>query len=164
MHLRLALLLVTIFALAPLVSGAGKKEDKATVSFHMETEATDNPKMIFQQLTNGQPKFFRRMPEINVKDILSFSPFPSATGGDDYGVVFKLKANAARRLSAVTSANQGRWMIAQVNGRVVDGVLIDQQIDDGLMVVWKGITLADMAILDASFPRIGQEGQKKKKK
>ena len=38
----------------------------------------------------------------------------------------------------VTNANQGRWMIAQVNGRVVDGVLIDKQIGDGFIVIWKG--------------------------
>lgn len=165
MQTRLPALLMVLFsALAPAVLAGGKAETKALLSFHMETEATDNPKMIFAQLANGQTRYFRRMPEITTKDVDAFSPFPSDGGGDDYGIVFRLKDNAAKRLAAVTNINQGRWLIAQMNGRVVDGVLIDKQIDDGFVVVWKGATLADINVFDDSFPRIGQEGKKKKKK
>jgi len=135
---------------------------KATISFHIETDANDNPKMIFPQLANGQQRYFRRIPEVSTKDIESFSPFPSEVGGD-YGIVFKLKGHAAKRLSAITSANQGKWLIAQLNGRVVDGVYIDKQIDDGNIVIWKGATIADVNILDEDLPRIGAAGKKKKK-
>jgi hypothetical protein len=162
MQTRRALLLMMLgLALAPTGFAAGKKSDKATVSFHMETEDSDNPKMIFSQLTNGQKRFFRRMPEFSTKDIASFSPFASDAGGDDYGIVFRLKGHLTGRLSAITNANQGRWMIAQVNGRVVDGVFINQQVDDGVLVVWKGVTLADVATLDKTLPRSGEEGKKK---
>lgn len=160
---RAALLMMLAFALAPAVSASGKKEMKATVSFHMETEGTDNPKMIFGQMAYGKVRYFRRMPEITTKDVDSFSPFPSDAGGDDYGIVFILKDNAAKRLAAITNVNSGRWMLAQINGRVVDGVLIDKQVDDGRLVIWKGATLADIAIFDESLPRVGQEGKKKKK-
>lgn len=163
MQTRLAILLMTlVLALAPAGFAGGKKEDKAAVSFHMETEATDNPKMIFPEMVNGQRRFFRRMPEAMIKDIVSFSPFVSDSG--ESGIVFKLKDNAARRIAAITSVNQGRWMIAQVNGRVVDGLFIDKSVNDGVLVVWSGITPGDIAMLDESLPRIGQEGQKKKKK
>jgi len=151
-------------ALTPVPSAfaSGKKESKVSITFHMETEATDNPKMIFPQLANGQQRFFRRMPEIGTKDIVSFSPFPSEAG-DDYGIAVKLKSNALNRLAAVTNANQGKWMISQVNGRVVDGFFIDKQIDDGVLVIWKGVTLADITLLDEELPRAGSEGKKKKK-
>lgn len=163
MNSRLAAITLTAFlALAPAGLGSGKKEAKASISLHMQTEATDNPKMIFPQLTNGQTHYFRRMPEIGTKDVMAFSPFPSEFDGS-YGIVFKLKGNAARRLAALTNANQGRWMVSQINGRVVDGVMIDRQVDDGVVVIWKGVTLADIAAFDEDFPRIGQEGQKKKK-
>jgi hypothetical protein len=164
MHRRTAALclLLTLFLPASLFA-SGKKEDKAAVSFHMETEGTDNPKMIFSQLAAGKNRFFRRMPEIMIKDVTSFTPFPSDDGPGDFGMVFLLKENASRRLSAITNANQGKWMIAQVNGRVVDGVMIDKQVDDGRLVIWKGITLADVALFDEELPRIGQEGKKKKK-
>lgn len=154
------MILFTVFC--PAVAASGKADNKASISLHMETESTDNPKMIFPQDVSGQTRYFRRVPEVSTKDVISFSPFPSDAGGD-YGVVFKLKDNAARRLAAITSANQGRWLVTMINGRVVDGVIIDKQVDDGVFVAWKGVTLADVAIFDDSLPRIGQEGGKKKK-
>lgn len=161
MQPRLALLLVMLaLALTPAAFAAGKKDNKATISFHVETEGTDNPKMIFPQMISGQQRFFRRVPEISTKDIVSFNPFPSDAGADQYGLVFKLTSRAANRLTAISNANQGRWMIAQVNGRAVDALLIDKTTNDGLLVVWKGITLADIATLDESLPRIGEEGKK----
>jgi len=154
---------VTMFVtiLAPNATASGKKEMKTSLSFHLETEATDNPKMIFPQLANGQTRYFRRLPEITTKDVVSFSPFPSDVG-EGYGVVFKLKGNAANRLAALTAANQGKWLIAQVNGRVVDGVMIDKQVSDGFIVIWKGVTLDDVTLFDKSMPRIGAENKKKK--
>jgi hypothetical protein len=158
-----AVLTLMILVFCPSLSAMGKADAKFTTSFHMETDENENPKMTFQQLANGQARFFRRMPEFTTKDIVSFSPFPSEIG-DGYGVVFRLKENAAKRLAAITNVNQGRWMIAQVNGRVVDGVLIDRQVDDGALVIWKGVTLEDVTLFDASLPRIGEEGKKKEKK
>lgn len=157
-----ALALAVLFALVPTAFAGGKKENKASITFHMETEASDNPKMIFPQLTNGQTRYFRRMSEIGSKDIASFRPFPSESG--DYGLVLVLKGAAANRISALTNVNQGRWMISQVNGRVVDGVLIDRPVTDGKLVIWKGVSLADLEILDKEFKRTGEEGKKDKKK
>lgn len=138
----------------------GDPKDKASATFHIETEAGENPKMVFQQIVGGQQRFFRRVPEVATKDIATFSPFTSEAG--DFGVVFRLKGNAARRLSAITAANQGRWLMASLNGRTADAVLIDSQIDDGVLVIWKGVTLADIESLDKSLPRAGEEDGKKK--
>ena len=44
-----------------------------------------------------------------------------------------------------------------VNGRVVDAVLIDKQVDDGYMVIWKGIGKAEIDAFDAMVPRIGEK-------
>ncbi len=155
-----AFVMMFVTALAPHALAGGKKEIKTSISFHLETDATDNPKMIFPQLTNGQTRYFRRLPEVTTKDVVSFSPFPSDVG-DGYGVVFKLKPSATNRIAALTAANQGRWLISQVNGRVVDGVLIDKQIGDGFIVIWKGVTLEDVAVFDKSMPRMGAENKKK---
>lgn len=163
MQPRIAAVLVTLVtAFSPVAFAGAKADNKASISIHMETENSDNPKMIFQQEIGGRTRYFRRMPEVSTKDIIAFSPFPSEAGGD-FGVVFRLKDNVAGRLSAITSSNQGRWLITMINGRPVDGVLIDKQIDDGIIVAWKGVSLADIAIFDESLPRIGDDGRKKKK-
>jgi hypothetical protein len=155
-----ALLMALVLILAPSAFAGGKKADKASITFHMETEGTDNPKMIFPQVANGQTRYFRRGSEISLKDITAFSPFP-AENGEGFGLVLKLKPNATNRLAAITSANQGRWLISQVNGRSVDGVLIDKPVSDGFIVIWKGITDMDIAVLDKEMPRIGAPPKKK---
>lgn len=154
-----ALAMIVVLALVPPVFAGGKKENKASITFHMETEGTDNPKMIFPQMANGQTRYFRRTSEVSIKDVTAFSTFP-AEGGAGFGLVLKLKPNAVNRLAALTSANQGRWLISQVNGRAVDGVLIDKPVNDGFIVIWKGVNDADIAILDKELPRIGAEKKK----
>jgi len=162
MQPRFAAILITLVAaISPVVQAGGKADNKASISAHLETESSDNPKMIFQQEIGGKTRYFRRAPEISTKDVIAFSPFPSEAGGD-FGVVFQLKEHVAKRLAAITISNQGRWLIISVNGRPVDGVLIDKQIDDGIIVAWKGVNLADIAVFDDSMPRIGQDGRKKK--
>ena len=61
-------------------------------------------------------------------------------------------------------AHQGKFLLTQVNGRVVDGVWIDKQVDDGMLIVWKGITNGDIKLLDKVLPRIGAKDKAKKKK
>lgn len=151
--------MMLVLAFAPAGSAGGKKEEKVSVTFHMEAAETDNPKMIFPQMANGKTRYFQRVPEINLKDAASFAPFPSDFDG--YGMVVTLKPGAFTKLSAVTNINEGRWLLAQVNGRVVDGVLIDKEISDGRLVIWKGLVLADITALDTMLPRTGQPAKKK---
>lgn len=157
----IAIAMMIVLALSPGVSASGKKDNKCSVTFHIETEAGNDSKMVFSQLTNGKTHYFRRTSEFSLKDMVAFSPFP-ADIGEDYGVAFKLKGNIAARLSALTNVNQGKWMLSQINGRIVGGVMIDKQVDDGVLVIWKGVTLADIALLDAELPRIGAKDKKKK--
>lgn len=163
MTFRTAALLTILAVMWPAMAFAmGNKNDKASVSFHIETESTDNPKMIFAQEIGGVTRYFRRIPEVSIKDMAVFTPFPNE--GGDYGLVFRLKPRAVNRLAAVTAANQGRRLLAMVNGRSVDAVMIDAQINDGVLVVWRGINLADIDSLDATLSRAGDDGGKNKKK
>lgn len=154
-----------MFALAiGFAHAGGKADDNAVISFHIETEATDNPKMIFPVTTAaGETRYFRRMPEVSTRDIVAMGPFP-AEDGSGYGVVFQLKGNAARRYQGITNANQGRLLAARVNGNVISAVMIDKEIDDGLIVIWSGITLDQITEFDKVVPRIGEDKKGKKGK
>ena len=52
----------------------------------------------------------------------------------------------------------------RVNGRVIDAVMIDKSIEDGYLIIWKGVTLGEINIYDKSVPRIGAKDAKGKKK
>lgn len=151
-----ALIFSAALGLVPVAALAGGKAgESAKLSFHLETDQNENPKMIFPELVNGKVRVFRRMSEVSEKDIESFNPFP-ASDGATYGLTLKLKAAGARRLAAVTATNPDRWLVARVNGRSVDGVLIDRQINDGVLIVWKGVTAQDIKMFDKLAPRIGE--------
>lgn len=152
------LLAIVLLSLCPGLTAhaGGKKGEKAGISFHMQADDTDNPKMIFPQLTNGKQLVFRQNPEVMTKDIAAFNPFPSQDG-DGFGVVVQLKPAAKSRFAAISNTSISRWMVARVNGRVVDAVIIDKQVDDGFLVVWKGIGQAEIDAFDAMVPRIGEK-------
>lgn len=154
--MKILLSLALLLAAALPLSAGGKRGDDAGIAFHIETSANDNPKMIFQQLVDGQQRAFRLVPEVGTRDIASFNPFPSQDG-QGYGLLLKLKPGVHNRLAAITATNIDKWMVARVNGRIVDGVLIDQQINDGELVIWKGVALAEIQALDKKLPRVGEK-------
>ena len=164
MNLRIAALaaLLTV-VVAPHGTAGGKAGEMGMVTFHLETDEGASPKMVFPQMDEGKQRLFLRNPEISFKDMVAFSPFPSGNG-DEYGLVFQLKDPAKRRLNALSLTYQGKYLLAQANGRVVDGVVIDKPVDDGLIVIWKGITTDEVKLFDKVLPRIGDTGKKKAKK
>lgn len=151
------LLAILLFALPAW--GGDKKAKNMAVSFHMETEETGNPKMIFEQNVGGKKRFFQRTPDFSTKDIIAFSPF-LADNQTDFGVVFQLRPSAASRLENITAANQGRMLLATCNGRVVDVVEIDKPVKDGFLVIWNGVQDAEIKEYDKLAPRIGKEKKK----
>lgn len=152
---RFLMLLLAALPVAPLHAG-GKKDSQAKISFHIQADRNENPKMIFPQLTNGRQLFYRRMSEVNERDIANFNPFPSRDG-EGFGLLLQLKPGAINRINAVTTENINRWMVAMVNGRVVDAVFIEKPVNDGQLVIWKGIGAGEIQALDKKFPRIGEK-------
>jgi hypothetical protein len=164
MNVRIAALAALIsLIITPVGKAGGKAGEVGMVTFHLETEAGGNPKMIFSQMDNGKPRFFLRLQEISIKDITAFCPFPAGEG-DEYGLVFQLKESGRRRLNVLSLSSQGKYLLAQANGRFVDCVMIDKPVEDGFIVIWRGITLDEVKLFDKVLPRIGDNGKDKKKK
>ena len=149
-------LILFFLLLGAAVAIAGGEKKSLQISFHIETEATDNPKMIFPFQVMGKQRYFRRLPEVSSQDLVAFSPFP-AEDQASYGAVFQLKGNARMRFAAITTVNQGKWLVCQAFGRVVDGVVVDGPVDDGAIVIWKGLTIEEIRELDTVMPRIGEK-------
>lgn len=166
MHICLSIRRVIAASLAAWVlatpaQAGGKAGENAVVSFHIETEHAENPKMVFSIEAGGKTRHFRRTPEISSKDFAAFRPFPSDDVANTYGIVFQLKNTAARRLTNIGNANQGRMLLAMANGRAVDMVMIDVPVDDGFIVIWKGITDAEIRMYEGKLPRIGEDKKKR---
>ena len=158
--LKVLVALATVAFIVPVAFAGGDKGKAARVSFHIETEGTDNPKMIFPHEVFGKRRFFRRIPDVSSRDLVGFSPFP-AEDQASYGAIFQLKDPARRRLAAVTADNIGKWLVCQAFGRIVDGVLVDEPVNDGAVVIWRGLTLEEVQELDKAMPRIGEKQKKR---
>jgi hypothetical protein len=141
------------------IAWAGGDKKLAQISFHVETDASDNPKMILTHEFLGKKRYFRRVPDIASKDFVAFKPFP-ADDQASYGILIQLKESSGKRLAAVTTANQGKFLACQAFGRVVDGVIIDMPVSDRAIVIWKGLTLDEIRELDKVLPRIGEKKKK----
>lgn len=154
-HLMLVLVL-----LAPIPGFAsGKKAPPASVTFHMEGSAAEAPKFSRKVRTLAGEKYFRKVPEISTKDVVSFSPFP-ADDKKTYGLVFKVDKRAQRRLMASTTSNRGKLLLALVNGQALGVVRIDKPVNDGILVIWSGITNEEISKYDLLVPRIGEDEKK----
>jgi len=160
---RLLLLTACLAACALPAAASGKKGDNAGISFHLQTEEGGNPKMVFKQLVAGKERWFSTTPEISTRDVASFSPFPAEDQGS-YGVAVQLDRRGANRLAALTTANKDKFLVAVVNGRVVDAVIIDKQVTDGILVIWKGVNLPEIKAFDKVKPRLGEDQKTWKKR
>ncbi len=140
---------------------AGKKAADLSVSFHLQAAPGD--RRAFKQLTAGKEVFFGKSAEISTNDIVAYRPFPSEDG-NTYGVVFQLNKTAAGRLRTLSTANQGKLLLAVLNGQVRDAVLIDKPVNDGLIVIWKWVSLAEIKLADKHVPRIGEDPKAWKKR
>lgn len=146
-----ALLLLSMALLPQAGSAAGSKKGKAQVSFHLQAEVGDSPKMIYPLMVGERRMNFKRMPEVQTKDVASYKAIPSKTQAGIFDIVIQLKPHAVQRLQLITNANRGRFMASQLNGRTGEAMLINQQINDGVLVIWGVATAADLETLAKAF-------------
>ncbi len=129
----------------------GKKIPKATVTFHTEAAKEDHPRMVFPHQAPGGTKYFHRFPVAPTKEVIHYKPFPAQDGS--IGAMFQLSKVGTQRLSHMTTQAQNKWMMSVINGRPVNVVFIDKPVNDGIMVVWKGMNQRDVDLLDLEIIR-----------
>lgn len=146
---------VALVAFALLSIGAGKKYQLYLVTFHVEGEMTDNPKMITPVKLGAEHRqyYFSKIPSFTDHDIAWFYPFTSRDGAS-FGVAFKLKDHAAQELKGITLTNQGKLLGIRCSNAPIQAVLIDRPIDDGVIVIWEGLSQDHLKEFKRRFPHV----------
>lgn len=157
------ILTLALLAAIPL-QASGKKTPGISITFHMEASSLEGKKFAIPVDTPRGKRFIQRVPTISTTDITAFRPFPSPHNPDLYGIVFQLNRNGATRFRALSGQNVGKWMVASINGRVVDMMLIDKPVDGRVVTVWRNVDPAIIQVCDKKFPRIGEDPKKWKER
>ena len=135
--------------------GAGRKKGKFFVSFHVQGDKSEGKRRVQDEILNGETVYFRRTPIITHKQFDGYWPFPADDG--TYGVAFHLNSTGRRRMSMVTVRERGKLMRTVVNMRKVDVLRIDRPPNDGIIVVWKGITDKELKEIAKIIPQISEQ-------
>lgn len=130
----LTLVFLPTFGL-PVQAGDGKQ--KHTIAFHEEGNEADGERKVFPYPVAGQEKFFKMTPTITHVDFDGFVPFRAEGGG--FGAAFVLNRHGSLKLNQITTARQGSHLIASVDMKPVDVMLMDKPLKDGIIVLWKGL-------------------------
>lgn len=149
--------LFTIFlcAIGLLCIGAGSKSKAYLVTFHMEGDETDSTKFVTPVKLGSEYRqyFFKTMPSFTDKDFLWFYPFVSEDG-QSYGAAFRLNDVKAQELTAITIENQGRLFGTRVLDAPLTAVIIDRPINDGVVVIWKGLSQNHLKLIGSRIQHV----------
>ena len=146
MNRRLPLILIlALGALVPLHAGDGKR--KHSIAIHSEGSPADGEKRVFPRNVLGEERFFRISPEITETNFKAFYPF-KADDGTSFGATFFLDDKAALRLDQLTTADQGKFVLAVVDGQPVDYMTIDKPVTDGVITIWRGLSQEHLEFME----------------
>jgi hypothetical protein len=100
--------------------------------------------------------YFKIVPEVSHLNVVAFHPFDSDAG--DHGVALQLDFRGRGSLEMATRLRRGETLLAMVNGRPVDCMVLDEVIDNCMITVWRGITPEIIMEMDKKYPRIKPGG------
>ncbi len=152
--LRIALswLSVLIAAMGMSSCASFDKDPEVLITVFSQGSEMDSPKTIFRRNIEGKQVVLRVIPEFTHKSIVAFHSFPAEDG--TYGVTLKLDFKGTNALEIVTRLQGGGMLVSMVNTAVVDYVMIDGVVADGLFTIWRGLPEELIAAMDKEYPRI----------
>ncbi|HRJ10880.1 MAG TPA: hypothetical protein PK490_20655 [Prosthecobacter sp.] len=146
------LLIPAAAALLGLCSCQSLKKDQVVITVHAQGTDMDSKKTVFTRPIGGRTVIFKIIPEFSTQSMAAFHPFPADNGTQ--GVAMKLDFKGTNSLELVTRLRHGEMLMTMVNGQVVDHVIIDRPITDGIFTIWQGFSDEQIAALDEEYPRI----------
>jgi len=151
---RLIFALLAFSLLAP-ASASSKRPKKNSLTFHLEGNEVDGPRMVFPLPMGDKQRFFLKSPLTFTKELVAYKPFFAQDG--TAGATFAFTKPAANRITARTTQHQGKWLMAMLNGRPVDAIYIDKPVRDGRLVIWQGIREGEINAFEYAMPHIGED-------
>lgn len=127
-------------------------KEKVVITVHSQGNDMESPKTIFRRNVNGRTMIFKIIPEFSTQSVSAIHPFPADDG--TYGVTMKLDFKGTQSLDIVTRMRQGEILMTMVNGTVVDHVVIDQPVSNGMFTVWRGLSEELVTLLEEKHPSI----------
>ena len=149
---------ILLAAFAPIVSSFanGKKQSAVTITFHTEATNLESKKLTYEIDTPKGKRFMNKTPFITTSDIVAYNAFSSPHNPDMYGVSFQLNRAGSSRLKMTSGQYSGKWIMCTINGKVVDMLYIDRQIDGRVITIWRGVDQTMLNACNHLAPRIGE--------
>lgn len=139
------------------VSAKGKKRPPVAISFHLEATDVQNKALVIESDTPMGKKFIQKTPALVTSNFTAYYPFLSPHEGELYGVTLQLNQKSAGRLRAISVENKGQYIVANVNGKVVDMIYIDKEVDGRVITIWRGLDPAILKLVNPILPQIGED-------
>ena len=155
MTILLSVCLLPTLGLPLSVDAAGRKKGEFFLSFHVEGDKSEGKRRVSDDTINGRTIYFRRTPVITHRHLNGYWPFLADDGS--WGAAFRLTGTGQRRMNTVGLTERGRLMRVVVNMRLIDVLNIDKAPDDGMIIVWKGLTEDDLKKLEKQMPQLVAE-------
>lgn len=142
----------------------GKKKPPVSITFHLEANSLEGRKLSIPAKTPMGTKYIQKSPSFTTKDFIAYYPFVSPHENEMYGVSLQLGKTAANRLKLISAANKGKYIVVNINGRVVDMIFVDKEVDGRVITIWRGVDPQFLALVNPLLPRIGEDPKLWKKR
>ncbi|MGJ8656928.1 MAG: hypothetical protein ACSHX6_10805 [Akkermansiaceae bacterium] len=147
-----------------VASASGKKAPPVSITFHLEASSLEGKKLSIPAKTPMGTKYIQKSPSFTTKDFIAYYPFVSPHENEMYGVTLQLRKTAATRLKMISAANKGKYIVVNINGRVVDMLFVDKMVDGRVITIWRGVDPQFLALVNPLIPKIGEDPKDWKKR
>lgn len=138
-------------------SAKGKNRAQVMISFHLEATDVQNKELVIEANTQMGKKFIEKSPMLVTSNFTAYYPFVSPHEGELYGASLQLNQKSAMRLKAISAEHKGKYIVANVNGKVVDMIYIDKVVDGRVITIWRGLDPAILKLVNPILPQIGED-------
>ncbi len=147
------LLICCLLSLVPSMFGMGRAGGGPSLTWLVEGDEFEGPKMVrkdVQVAPDGKVHYFRVTPMVTQIHVRGMIPRQAEDGS--WGATFILNEEGWRSILVTAAQDSGKLIRVYINGRPLEYQRVEKPSkDDHLIVIWSGITEAEMAQLKSKY-------------